>query len=699
MSLPSNTPLNTHKRAVIIGASAGIGAALARELAAKGYIVALLARRVEAVQSIAEAINAAAGETRAFAYKHDATDFDSIPALFQEIHTDLKGIDTLIYNAGVMPFVEMNEFSFEKDKAMLDVNTLGAMAWCGQAAAVFERLGAGQIVGISSVAGDRGRVKNPGYNASKAGFDTYLEALRNRLDRHGINVLTVRPGPVDTEMTKEVGGLMMVTPEKVAADITKAIIKRRQVLYSPWPLERLSRLENYGHSMSSAAYLFRPTHPEQIGELLTKARATETPITLRGSGRSYGDASLNAGGVVVDIRRMNRILEWNPETGVIKMEAGVTIEQLWKYILEDGWWPPVVPGTMFPTIGGVLGVNIHGKNNWQAGTFGEHVIELTAMLTNGDEITLTPKDAMYYNVVSSLGMLGIITTVTMQMKKIHSGSVRVSAWAEPDLESMMAATDRGKDENNYIVGWMDSTKRGKGLGRGQMHAADYLAPGDDPAPTHSLKLDSQVLPDTFFGLVPKSILYKFMRPFMNNLGVWGVNTAKYFASATIGNNKTFLQSHIAFNFLLDYVPNWELSYGRGGLIQYQCFIPKETAHDAFAEILKREQKRGLPNYLSVLKRHRPDKFLLSHAVDGYSLAQDFKITDRNKPRMTKLVQELDQIVLEAGGRFYFAKDSTLRPEVVKAFLGDKTLKKLHKLKAECDPQGILESDLYRRCFK
>ncbi len=233
VSIPPDTPLSTRRRGVIVGASSGIGAQLARDLAGQGYLLALLARRAEALDKLCAEINQAAGETLAFPYPHDVTRFDCIPATFQKILQDLKRIDLLVYSAGVMPPVGLSEFNFEKDRQMVAVNLLGGMAWLGQAATLFERLGAGTIVGISSVAAERGRVKNPGYNASKAGFDTYLEALRNRLTRHGVHVLTVRPGPVDTPMTKDAGGLFMVPPQTVTQDILRALRKRKQVLYTP----------------------------------------------------------------------------------------------------------------------------------------------------------------------------------------------------------------------------------------------------------------------------------------------------------------------------------------------------------------------------------------------------------------------------------------------------------------------------------
>jgi FAD/FMN-containing dehydrogenase len=236
---------------------------------------------------------------------------------------------------------------------------------------------------------------------------------------------------------------------------------------------------------------------------------------------------------------------------------------------------------------------------------------------------------------------------------------------------------------------------GGGLGRGQIHTADYLHEGEDPDWQKNMRVDFQTLPGTFFGVVPKGLLYIFMTPFVNNLGWRAVSTAKYVASLRRGQ---FRQSHAGFHFLLDYVPNFERSYGRGGLIQYQSFLPKETALDAWTEILKISQKRGLPSYLGVTKRHRPDKFLLSHAVDGFSFAMDFKVTERNRAALKKMLAEFDEIVLEAGGRFYFAKNSETSPETARRFLGEAAIAKFKQLKQRCDPANVLESDLYRRVF-
>jgi short-subunit dehydrogenase len=215
-----------------VGASRGIGAELARELVRRGYFVALLARVSDALDALCSELNAG-GRENARAYVHDVTDYQAVPGLLQKLLADLKRIDSLVYIAGVMPAVGFTEYDFEKNRAMTEVQLLGGMAWLGAAATLFQELRSGQIVGISSVAAERGRVKNPGYNASKAGFDAFLEAMRNRLTRLGVHVLTVRPGPVDTALTREVGGFMMVQPDLIARDIARAMSGRAQVIYTP----------------------------------------------------------------------------------------------------------------------------------------------------------------------------------------------------------------------------------------------------------------------------------------------------------------------------------------------------------------------------------------------------------------------------------------------------------------------------------
>ena len=232
--IPRATPLKPQQKAILIGATGGIGAALAHRLAREGYVLALLDRSEELLRVLCNDINKKNSETRALAYEHDVIEYKEVPDLFRKIVADLGGVDLFVYVAGAIYFPEMDEFNFTEDYKMIEVNLLGAMAWMSEVAPIFQSMRGGQIVGVSSVAGDRGRVSNPGYNTSKAGFTCYLEALRNRLTRHGVNVITIKPGMVRTQMLDLPNApkpMLAVTPEQAADGIWKAIKSRKQVAY------------------------------------------------------------------------------------------------------------------------------------------------------------------------------------------------------------------------------------------------------------------------------------------------------------------------------------------------------------------------------------------------------------------------------------------------------------------------------------
>ena len=233
--LPPSSPLRPRPLALIIGASSGMGAALALRLAREGYSLALVARRKRLLTALCKEINRTTGGGRALAYVHDVHEYDAVPDLLRRIVADLGGLDLAIYAAGVNLPPGMHSYNFEGDREMLEVNLVAAFAWLNPIASMFEAAGRGQIVGISSVAGDRGRVGNPGYNASKAGLSSYLESLRNRLTRRGVSVVTVKPGFVSTEMLKAAQRSMFpITPEKAAHDIYRAVRSRKQQIYTPW---------------------------------------------------------------------------------------------------------------------------------------------------------------------------------------------------------------------------------------------------------------------------------------------------------------------------------------------------------------------------------------------------------------------------------------------------------------------------------
>ncbi|MCW5942479.1 MAG: FAD-binding oxidoreductase [Fimbriimonadaceae bacterium] len=457
---------------------------------------------------------------------------------------------------------------------------------------------------------------------------------------------------------------------------------------------RIARVSGFGFTASADGYVYRPTSVDEVRRVFELARETGRHVVLRGAGRSYGDANIGAEALVLDCQRMRRVLSWDPASGVLDVEAGATIQDLWKIGLEDGYWPPVVSGTMAPTLGGALGMNIHGKNAYRVGTLGDQVLDLDVLTPAGDLLTLTPDDDDFYAVVSGAGLLGAIVRVRIKLKEVHSGDVRVLPVACRNWDEQFRTFEEYEPDADYMVSWVDCFGRGKQAGRGSFHAAWYLA--DDASAAATLRLDHQELPDTILGFFPKSVVWRVLRKLNNRTGMHFLNWAKYKAGTVLGDGKPLHQSLVAFSFLLDFVPNWQKAYEPYGFIQYQSFVPREQAPRVFAAQVRLQQEARLESYLGVLKRHRPDRFLFRHAVDGYSLALDFKVTRGNRERLWNLCHRMNDLVLEAGGRFYFAKDSTLRPQDASAFLGEEALARFREVKARYDPDALLTSGLAQR---
>ncbi|MBC8141219.1 MAG: FAD-binding oxidoreductase [Armatimonadetes bacterium] len=475
---------------------------------------------------------------------------------------------------------------------------------------------------------------------------------------------------------------------------------KRGGVTSVLPRDRIEPLQGFGGAETVAGYVFRPSNVSGIREAFVAARAYGVPVALRGAGKSYGDAAYLREAVTLDLTRLNRVLDWNPDTGVLTVEPGVTIRQAWQTTVGDGWLPPVVSGTMYSTIGGALAMNIHGKNHYKHGTLGENTLSFDLLLPGGDHLTCTPSNEnrdLFYAAIGGFGVLGVFTTIRLQMMSVQSGLMRVRQFAARNLTELFAVTDREiAGGSDYTVGWLDPFASGTNVGRGLVQTASFLPEGHDPAPAQTLRADRQDLGDTALG-VPKSVLWQLLKPWVNDAGMRVLSALRYrLGAATSGKAGT--DTWAGANFLLDYVPHWQNAYGSGGLMQYQTQIPATAAPEAVAEQLRLCHAHRLFPYLSVFKRHRADPFLMSYSVDGYSLALDFKVTSANRDRLWNLAGELDAVTIAAGGRFYFAKDATLHPSRIQAFLGEARVQTFREIKRRVDPQNLLQTDLYRRIF-
>jgi FAD/FMN-containing dehydrogenase len=468
--------------------------------------------------------------------------------------------------------------------------------------------------------------------------------------------------------------------------------------FRPLPEERLTRLDSWAMVDHSMAYVYRPSTLEGICDVLASARETGRSIVPRGSGYSYGDAALNAENIALDLSRMNRVVSWDPRAGVIKVEPGVTIGQVWRYVLEDGWWPPVVPGSMYPTVGGCAATNVHGKNNWRDGTLGDWIEEISLLLPSGVVKTCNRDEnpELYYAAIGGLGMLGIIVGVTMRLKRVSSGLLLTQQYAVRSLAEMHEMFANLAPASDYLVGWIDGFAGNASLGRGLVQAAGFV--GDDPAAAATLRPSFQDLPDTIFGVVPRSRAWMAMKLVANDAGMRGLNAGQYL-SGVIGFGRERRVPHARYHFFLDYIPHFKWAFRPYGIEQYQVFLPHGQAEHVFVEVLRRSQEQRLVPYLAVVKLHQEEDFLLRYNTDGYSLALDYRATPGNLTRLRRFLTELtDGVVLPAGGRLYPAKDTIMRPDHVRKVFGNDAVDRFLALKCEIDPERILQSEMYRRYF-
>ncbi len=459
-------------------------------------------------------------------------------------------------------------------------------------------------------------------------------------------------------------------------------------------------VRGFGMAVGGPARVLRPTTADEIAAAFTAARASGTALALRGAGCSYGDASTSVHGSVLDLTRMNRVLAFDPATGVATVEPGVTVRDLWRLAIAHGFWPRVVSGTMAVTMGGAAAMNIHGKNNFALGSFGECVRSFEMLTPRGELVRCSREQEpeLFHAAIGGFGMLGCFTKFEIETKRVHSGRLRVWGIVAKDLEHNLQILEDMRGQADYLVAWLDLHGKGAGLGRGLMHRADQMKPGEDPEGLRFLDPCLQDVPPTLLGVVPKGWLWPGMWGAVHLRQVGLVNWLKFKAGAGEQRNSPYLQSHGAFHFLLDYVPRWHWMTKPGGLIQFQPFVPQREGARVLRTLIEKCQAAGHVPYLGVLKRHRPDPFLMTHAVDGYSLAMDFAVRASKSGRdsLWRLCRELAEIVLEAGGRFYYAKDAVLLASSFGRVHGEPTVAAFRAQKQRWDPDRLLQTDLSRR---
>jgi len=409
--------------------------------------------------------------------------------------------------------------------------------------------------------------------------------------------------------------------------------------------------------------------------------ASRDAALSRGLGRSYGDASLppDADGPVLNTLRADRILGFDPDTGVLRAEAGFTLRELNRLFPPRGWATPVTPGTQYVTLGGMVASDVHGKNHHVAGCIGEHVRALRMRVGDGRvlEVTDASEPELFRATLGGMGLTGHILEVELQLERIPSFWIRGRSEPVPDAESLRTRLLEASREWPFTMAWFDTTARGAALGRGILTVGRYAEAHEAPAEPPRMR-ERIAVPCDFPGWF---------------VGPWSIRPFNSLYYRTKGARTWQGVVHPQpFFYPLDAVLHWNRLYGRRGFAQYQCVVPQEDGGAAYHRLLEVVARMGGASPLSVIKNCGPEgRGLLSFPMPGISVALDLPY---RAGRTEALVRALDEIVIAAGGRVYLAKDA-LTPAA--DFLRmEPRLARFREVRRKWDPEGRLGSALSQR---
>ena len=405
----------------------------------------------------------------------------------------------------------------------------------------------------------------------------------------------------------------------------------------------------------------------------------------RGLGRSYGDAAQNGGGLVLRLTGGTGDIVLDPATGRATVGAGVSIDELLRVIVPRGYFVPVTPGTRFVTIGGAIASDIHGKNHHVDGSIANYVDSITMMLADGSTTVVGPdrNPALFWATTGGMGLTGVMLDATIRLLPIETSRMRVDTSRMADLDTLLTTMSSGDDDVRYSVAWIDLVAKGRHLGRSVLSRGDHARLAD---------LDAQHAVDPFaYG--PHQLIA--VPPLVPSIGV--LNHASIAAFNEVWYRKApkrrtgEIQGIGAFFHPLDLVGSWNRLYGSRGMLQYQFVVPFGQ-EDAMRTVVERLSASGAPSFLAVLKRFgNANPAPLSFPRAGWTLALDVPGASRG---LGDLLHGLDRVVLDAGGRHYFAKDSHMTPDAVRR--GYPRLDEWKSIREEVDPHRVWQSDLGRR---
>lgn len=388
--------------------------------------------------------------------------------------------------------------------------------------------------------------------------------------------------------------------------------------------------------------------------MLGDAEVGDQKLLAYGQGRSYGDVCLNDGGVLLETGKLDRIISFDSETGILEAEAGLTLEQLLRFAVPRGWFLPVSPGTQFVSIGGAVANDIHGKNHHVAGTFGRHVLGIELERSREGVVRCSPdvETDLFCATVAGLGLTGFMRSVKIQLKPITSPYFDVETIKFDRLQEFFEIAEDSDKEFDYTVAWIDCVNAKPHIGRGLFMRGNHSAisrPGElNHLPRKSLL----------------SVPIDFPSFALNHTTLGLFNTAYYHKQQV--KEKKNRQHYRPFFYPLDAVRHWNRIYGKRGFLQFQCVVPFGGDAKTLDQILQRVVRYGKASFLAVIKKFgdMTSPGMLSFPREGVTLCLDFPMDGEST---LQLFRELEDLTVESGGALYPAKDACMRPESFRQF--------------------------------
>ena len=422
----------------------------------------------------------------------------------------------------------------------------------------------------------------------------------------------------------------------------------------------MNKLTGWGLFPKVEAELTKPSTIEDLRKVL-KSKSK----IARGNGRSYGDSSINKI-KTISMKNFNHFLDFNPESGLLTTEAGVMLSDVIKVFLPKGWFPYVTPGTKFVTIGGMAASDVHGKNHYKNSSFSNYV-EWLDILNNDGEITRCSRQnnkELFFWTLGGMGLTGIIINVAFFLKPVETSWIKQTTKLSKNIEHTLNIFEDNL-QASYAVAWIDCQSKGKNLGRSIITLGEH-------AKINQLSTREKFKPLRIHEKNKVSIPFFFPSFFLNNISIKIFNKI-YYLKGSLSKNCSLID-YEKFFYPLDKVLNWNKIYGERGFLQFQCVIPLQEAKKAIADLLQAITNHKSSSFLAVLKRFGKQNSFFSFPMEGYSLAMDFPKSKRN----LILMNELDEITVKYGGRFYLSKDSRMKKDMF--YKSDKRIKKYKKFR-------------------